>query len=239
MHFQALATDYDGTLAWHGQVEEATLAALRQLRSSGRKLILVTGRELSDLASVCPHLDLFERVVAEDGALLVRPDTGEAKPMSAPPPARLVRALRERGVQPLGVGRVIVATLKTQEATVVAVIRELGLDLEVIFNKEALMVLPRGVNKATGLAAALRELGLSPHHVVGVGDAENDLGFLRGCGFSVAVANALPVVKEAAHWVTRGERGAGVCELIAELLANDLAARAPRHDPSTAADPLL
>ena len=48
-----------------------------------------------------------------------------------------------------------------------------------IFNKGAVMILPSGVNKATGLAAALEELGLSPHNVVGVGDAENDHAFLE------------------------------------------------------------
>ncbi len=50
------------------------------------------------------------------------------------------------------------------------------------------MILPPGVNKAIGLAHALRDLGLSPHNVVGVGDAENDFSFLRHCGCSAAVA---------------------------------------------------
>ena len=71
-------------------------------------------------------------------------------------------------------------------------IRELGLELQVIFNKGAVMVLPAGVNKATGLAAALESLGLSPHNAVGVGDAENDHAFLALCECAVAVANALP-----------------------------------------------
>ena len=58
-------------------------------------------------------------------------------------------------------------------------IRDLGLELQIIFNKGAVMVLPAGVNKASGLAVALARLGLSPHNVVGVGDAENDHAFLR------------------------------------------------------------
>jgi haloacid dehalogenase-like hydrolase len=51
------------------------------------------------------------------------------------------------------------------------------------------MVLPAGVTKATGLAAALHTLGRSPHNLVGVGDAENDHAFLRLCECAVAVAN--------------------------------------------------
>ena len=110
------------------------------------------------------------------------------------PPARFVEALRARGVQPLSVGSCIVATWRPNEQVVLDVIRELGLDLHVTFNKGAVMVLPAGVNKGTGLRAALTELGLSTHNVVGVGDAENDHAFLSVCECSIAVANALPVV---------------------------------------------
>ena len=56
-------------------------------------------------------------------------------------------------------------------------IRDLGLEFQITFNKGAVMVLPAGVNKASGLAAAIGELGLSPLKVVGVGDAENDHAF--------------------------------------------------------------
>ena len=79
----------------------------------------------------------------------------------------------------------------------------MGLELQVIFNKGAVMVLPAGVNKATGLARALERSGLSPHNAVGIGDAENDHALLRLCGCGVAVANALPRLKEAADIVTR------------------------------------
>jgi haloacid dehalogenase-like hydrolase/Helicase HerA, central domain len=84
------------------------------------------------------------------------------------------------------------------------------------------------VNKATGLKAALDELGLSPHNAVGVGDAENDHAFFSLCECSVAVANALPSVKEQADWVTQGDHGAGVIELCEELLRDDLREIEPR-----------
>jgi hypothetical protein len=90
------------------------------------------------------------------------------------------------------------------------------------------MVLPSGVNKASGLTRALERLKLSPHNVVGVGDAENDLGFLALCECGVAVANALEAVKKAAAWTTRGDHGAGVIEVIDALLADDLASIEPK-----------
>jgi hydroxymethylpyrimidine pyrophosphatase-like HAD family hydrolase len=225
MRYLALACDYDGTLAHHGRVDESTLAAVERLLASGRKFIMVTGRELPELLSIFPHLDLCERVVAENGALLYRPSSRDEKPLVEPPPETFVQALRARGVGPLSAGKVVVASWRPQEVQILETIRDLGLDLQVIFNKDAVMVLPSGVNKATGLAAALDELGLSPHNVAGIGDAENDHAFLGACECSAAVANALPVVKEKVDVVVRGDHGAGVAEFIDELVADDLLGR--------------
>jgi HAD superfamily hydrolase (TIGR01484 family) len=225
MRYLALCCDYDGTIAHHGRVDEPTLAALKRLRESGRKLVLVTGRELDELQTVFPHLDLFARVVAENGALLYRPETREEHPLDEAPPQSFVDKLIERGVGPISVGRVIVATWEPHEKTVLQTIHDCGLELQVIFNKGAVMVLPAGVNKATGLRAALAELNLSAHNAVAVGDAENDHAFFKICECAVAVANALPAVKEKADIVTFGDHGAGVTELIDEMLADDLASR--------------
>src|SRR5947209_3969356 len=198
MRYLALATDYDGTLATNGHVGEPILAALERFLATGRKLILVTGRELPELLSIFPQINLFERVVAENGALLYRPASKEEKTLAEPPPEKFIEALRQRGVKPMSVGRVIVATWHPHETTILETIRDLGLELQVIFNKDAVMVLPAGVNKATGLSAALKEIELSPHNTVGVGDAENDHAFLSLCECSAAVSNALPMLKEKA-----------------------------------------
>jgi hydroxymethylpyrimidine pyrophosphatase-like HAD family hydrolase len=221
MRYLALACDYDGTLASDGQVSSRTLAALQRLLASGRKLILVTGRELEDLLSVFPHYTIFERVVAENGVLLYHPATGEKKPLASPPPAKFVACLRERGV-PISVGDVIVSTHHPHETLVLDTIRELGLELQLIFNKGAVMILPSGTSKATGLAAALKEIGLSPHNVVAVGDAENDHALLALCECSVAVANALPMLQEKADFVTAAANGQGATELINEIIGSDL-----------------
>lgn len=228
MRYYALACDYDGTLARAGRVDDATVAALVRLRRSGRKAILVTGRLLPDLLDVFPRLELFDQVVAENGALLYTPATREEQVLADPPPSTFADALRERGVEPVHAGRVIVATWEPHQAAVLEVIRERGLELQVIFNKGAVMVLPTGANKATGLAAALRALGLSAHNAVAVGDAENDHAFMSAAECAVAVANALPVIKDYADWVTAADHGAGVTELIDRLIASDLRELAPQ-----------
>jgi HAD superfamily hydrolase (TIGR01484 family) len=228
MRFHALACDYDGTLASEGRVPERVLEALERLKRSGRTLILVTGRTQEEFLDRFPAIRLFSRVVLENGAVMFRPESGDVEILAKRPPPEFLERLKAGGVAPLVAGKVIVATREPHETTVLEVIRELGLEMHVVFNKGAVMALPSGVNKASGMAAALRELGLSPHNVVGVGDAENDHAFLERCECSVAVANALPAVKEKVDWVTRSPEGEGVAELIRQLQADDFAEIEPR-----------
>ena len=230
MRYHVLATDYDGTIAKDGVLDAPTAEALRKLLGTGRKLVLVTGRELTDLQRACSDLELFEIVVAENGALLYRPSTKAQTALADAPPPEFVAELERRGVAPLSTGASIVATWEPHSQTVLDTIRDLGLELQVIFNKGAVMVLPAGVNKATGLTKALAELRLSPRNVVAVGDAENDHSFLKLCELSAAVANALPAVKDAVDIVTRADHGAGVAELAAALVENDLAGARERPE---------
>jgi HAD superfamily hydrolase (TIGR01484 family) len=228
MRYHVLAADYDGTLAHHGRIEDATWAALHRLSESGRKLVMVTGRELDDLLALIPDPGLFARIVAENGALVYAPASKEVRLLADPPPPRFAEELRSRGVDHLSAGRVIVASWEPHQDTILHAIRDLGLELQVIFNKGAVMVLPTGVNKATGLAAALCELGLSPHNAVGAGDAENDHALLVACECGVAVGNALPALKDKADWVTAAPHGEGVAELIDRLVTDDLRELTPQ-----------
>jgi len=223
MRYHVLATDYDGTIARNGRVDAATVDALNRLLATGRRLVLVTGRELPELLEIFPEINLFEWVVAENGVLLYRPSTREERLLADPPPEQFVQALKRKHVAPLSVGRAIVATWEPHQNAVLETIHELGLEYQVIFNKRAVMVLPAGVNKASGLAAALKEMGISQHNTVAVGDAENDHAFMKFCEFSAAVANALPAVKKTADLVTPSDHGAGVAELIDHIIEDDLA----------------
>ena len=221
MRFKALATDYDGTIAHHGTVDAATVDCLCEFKSTGRKLLLVTGREIPDLHTVFSEVNIFDLIVAENGALLYWPDTKIEKCLAPTPPPEFADLLRKRGVNTLSVGRVIVASVDPYGTELEKAIAELGLDLEVIPNKGSLMVLPRGVDKGYGLSAALKLLNLQPSEIVAVGDAENDHSLLRNAGFSAAVANALPELKKTARWTTPSGHGAGVRELIARILNED------------------
>lgn len=222
MDYRVIATDYDGTLATEGTVDDATLAALERYRNSGGYLILVTGRQLDDLFQIFPHSHLFQGIVAENGAVFHQPHQDNVKLLAEPFPATLVETLKASGADPIDQGQVMVATWEPHGDAVHQAIQSLGLSAAVILNKRAVMILPQGVNKASGLAVALADLNLAHLPSVGIGDAENDLSLLQACHRGVAVANALPELKAIAHYTTQGERGAGVQEVIQQILNNQL-----------------
>ena len=223
MRYLTLVADYDGTLADHDRISAETAQALERLRASGRRAIMITGRRLDDLLAVCTCPRLFDLIVAENGAVVYDPGTRAETVLGNPPSKALLKALRARSIAPLEVGEVIVGTHESQRAAVQDVVWELGLEAQVIGNRSAVMLLPAGINKASGLAHALRKLGLSRHEAVGIGDAENDHSFLDSCECAVAVANATDSVKENVVFVTTKPNGAGVRELIDALIADDLA----------------
>lgn len=227
MRYLALATDYDDTLATSGHVTPETKGALSRLAKSGRRLVLLTGRTLEELVRDCPQLEMFDCVVLENGGVLYVPANRQMIPLCAPSALSLIPHLQRRGVEPIIRGRTIVASRRPHEVAILETIRDLGLELQILFNQEAVMVLPSGVNKGSGLRAALQRMGLSVHEVVGIGNAANDHSFLELCECAVAVDNAVESLKRSVDFCTRGARGQGVTELIVELIASDLSGRSP------------
>jgi hydroxymethylpyrimidine pyrophosphatase-like HAD family hydrolase len=220
MQYLALAADGDGTLTRGGKLSHSTLAALKRWRAAGRKLLLVTGERPQELCKF-PHLELFDSTVAENGALLVACQTRKEKRLTKQPPAKLITALKKAGVRPLKIGRATIETKTSQQTAVQGVLGRLKIGWVVARNRDDLMVVPRGVTKATGLAAALADERISPHRVVAIGDGENDAPLLDYCGLGVAVANAVPALRKHADVVTSGQYGKGVVETIDRLLATD------------------
>jgi hypothetical protein len=228
MRFRVLACDYDGTVASQGILEPDTVDSIRRLRESGRRVVLVTGRILDELLDICDDVDVFDLAVVENGALLYNPATGRQQLLAPTLPRRFVAALQAQAVTPLSVGRAILSTWEPFESAVVHTIHEMELDLQIVFNKHSVMVLPASVNKATGLTVALDRPGETAEATVAVGDAENDLVMLGMAGCAVAVGNALTSVKERADLVMPGRAGEGVRELIDQIVADDLASALAR-----------
>jgi hydroxymethylpyrimidine pyrophosphatase-like HAD family hydrolase len=210
--FKVVAVDLDGTLTSGGQVSAQAVDAIDQVRRNGLVVVVVTGRIGAELEVEFPQIaGRVDALLLENGAVAVIDGTTRA--LSEPADRALDDALADRGV-PYRRGEVLVAVDGEHAATVVEVIGQLGLDCQIIRNRAALMVLPAGVTKGTGLGAVLAEMNLSPHNTVAVGDAENDLSLLGMAEIGAAVADAVPSLRQHADLVLDQPDGAGVAELL-------------------------
>jgi HAD superfamily hydrolase (TIGR01484 family) len=218
MWYKALATDGDGTLLVDGKMPERTAKALERARAENVFLLLVTGQSSKDLNRF-PRIDLFHLVVAENGAVLFNPSNGMEVVIGHAPPEQLVQALHDAGVRDLEVGRSIISARIKDEEILRREVERLRLDWHVVRNRHRAMVLPRGIDKASGLSAALGELNIRPEQVVAVGDGENDGVLLAKCGLGIAVADAIADLKKRADATTQRGAGYGIVELIDNILA--------------------
>jgi hydroxymethylpyrimidine pyrophosphatase-like HAD family hydrolase len=219
MRYLALATDGDGTLLEHGRMEDDVAAALARFRRAGGRVFLVTGERIEDLANF-PRIELIDYIVAENGAMLLNPNLGDARLLSDATSAAVASALHQAGALQVKSGRVLVSTTEN-ERRVREILAQQNFDWPIQHNRDDLLLLPRGVDKATGLTALLQKFNLAPEQVAALGDAENDQAMIELCGFGAAVANAVPALKESAKMVTRGRAGCGVIELIDVILSGD------------------
>jgi hydroxymethylpyrimidine pyrophosphatase-like HAD family hydrolase len=212
MKFGVLAMDYDGTIARDGMLDSEVRAAIAEVRSRGIKVLIVTGRILSELEQVAGDLHFVDGVVAENGAVLWFPN-GHSRLLGTSSSLGFLKELRRRKLE-FKAGQSVVEFDAADAPQVLSIIRELELPLVLLFNRGRLMVLPQAVSKGAGLREALATLRLSVHNTVGIGDAENDHDLLATCELGVAVSWGSKLLQEVADEVLQGEGPSAVAGYI-------------------------
>lgn len=81
-----------------------------------------------------------------------------------------------------------------------------------------LEIVDAGVSKGHALETVAALLGLDLSDAVAFGDGENDLDMLKRVGFSIAMGNAHPRLKEVANMVTGSNDQDGVLQGVLEIL---------------------
>lgn len=220
VYCRVIACDFDGTAASAGQPAPEVYAALAAARARGIVTVMVTGRVLEEVQRACEELAPFDAVVAENGAVIHFCGKARTVQIGEPPPERFLGELRAHGV-PFHMGAVVVGTWEQHAHKLLELIRRFGLDAQLIFNRAALMVLPGGINKATGVRRALRELARSERNLIAFGDAENDLPMLSAAEVGVAARGSVPVLLAIADDRVSLPGGAGVAAYINRVLQSD------------------
>lgn len=205
-----LATDFDRTLTDESlRVSPRALDALARARKAGLKVVVVSGRDLPFLVETVGHVS--DAIIAENGALMHRPGL---EPKLVSEARQDLRSALSKISCDVAFGDVIASADIEHEPLLREAIARAGLDVELVPNRDRVMMLPRGIDKATGLVAALRMLDTPPERAAAAGDGENDLPLLRSVGYAIAVANAVEDLKRVAHHVTRRPGGEGLADWV-------------------------
>jgi hydroxymethylpyrimidine pyrophosphatase-like HAD family hydrolase len=214
-NYRLLAFDYDETLATAGEIRPPTFEALAAAKAAGWQLALVTGRPHEELLGLCPGAGVFDMIVDENGGVLFLASTGTKELLADRPDPRLRQELKRREIWFVH-GDIVTITRRPHERETMDVLRDLGLDMDTYCNRLAIMIVPRGTSKATGLKTGLARLGVAAREVIAFGDDQNDVDFLRTAGLRVALANATDAVKAEADLVTDRPNGDGIARFIYE-----------------------
>ena len=240
----AAALDLDGTVIGPDEnispaVHEAIVRLAERIH-----VFIATGREPADVLRYANELGLTTPQLCDGGANILDPVQGVSTwtaPLGPVNAEAVVTRLRE-------MGSAFVATHASGTASTFDdvpdwdLIRVSALDLdedtadalatEFRRNKDMYVikaVLPynglwavdftlAGVDKASGIARVGQILGVNPTNMVAVGDSYNDLPMLEACGFSVAMGNAPPEVKDAAEFVAPSVAEDGLAVAISEYV---------------------
>ncbi len=140
-----------------------------------------------------------------------------------------------------------------QDGSGLKMLRDAGIMLAVVSGRRARCVewrmrdlgveyLHQGIeNKRACMETLLRDLGVKPEEAGFMGDDLIDLPAMRLCGFSAAPADAAPLARQQALWITPRAGGHGavrdVCEFILEAQGRLSAALAPWIAVNSAANP--
>lgn len=213
-----IALDIDGTLYDGVEVAPEAVDAIRQAKADGHRLIIVSGRRWEQVRSVVPEVDLFERVIGEEGGVMVDVAADTLTLLRDPVEPELVRGLEAAGVPFLDVGHVVIGTPAEWVDVVTQVRDRLGSSLTLVHNKSSVALAPPDCNKGTGLRAAMADLGIEDMPILAVGDAENDLAMFRIATIAVGVANADAAVLASGVPITEARAGRGVAEALRQYL---------------------
>jgi len=228
VYCRVIACDFDGTSATNGHPVPEIYAALAEARAQGILTLLATGRVLEEVQRLCENAP-FDVIVAENGAIVYLSGDGRIIQLGSLPPERFLDEVRAAGV-PFHTGAVIVATRRQYASQLLHLMHRFRLDAQLIYNRNDVMLLPSGINKATGIRRALGIMGRYERNMVAFGDAENDISMLMTAAVGVAARDSIPAVLALADDCVPQPGGAGVALYIRRILKHGGTLPNPRRN---------
>lgn len=220
MAHRLLAFDFDGTIATDGHIPLPLIDALRRAVSNDYHLFLVTGR-LFRHAPIEPLFPYLTGIVWENGAVIERCPEGHVTLPFGTLPSSMIQEMERAGIE-LICGMAIAATWTQYEPQMAPIMASYAHAVACEYNKGAVMILPRGANKASGLAHLLQCVGLADGRLIAFGDGENDRALLEMAHVGIAVQDAVSSLRVIADRVTTRPGPDGVLEMLPAIVQGKL-----------------
>ncbi len=202
----AIAIDYDRTLTDESFVVQQNVRDYLIKAREKIKIIIASGREFRFFEEN-GLLGLGDALVLENGALLFH--GGLKTVVENKHIDEIKKLLIDRDV-PFSSGEAVISFKRIHDTKVISALKNFGVDVE--YNRDSVMILPKGVNKGNGVGRAKELLGAD--YLACIGDAENDLSIFRVADYRGAVANAIDELKKEADYVCKNPYGEGVIEFL-------------------------
>lgn len=223
---RVVALDIDGTLTDDERVlSPPALEAVSRLNSRVQ-VILVTGNVHCFTRAAAVLLGTSRTFIAENGGII---SWGEGEMELFSDPSICQEAyLRLKEVYPLSkmdsryrmTDLVVESNFDVSEAA--SLLETWGLEADLVDSGFAVHIKDRKVDKGRALERVMDRLGLRKEEVAAVGDSISDLPMFRVAGFRASVANAVPELKEESDYVSKLEFGAGFCEIVSYMAAEEM-----------------
>ena len=218
---RAVVVDIDGTLTdGTRRMSLEAVAALRLVQDSGVDVMLASGNVLPIAYAVSNYMGFRGPVIAENGGVVCH---GQRVWVLGDPqrPKEAWELIRRElpGADRLFTDRWRETEVGLKQGVDPGLVRELlrPMKVEVQTTGWAVHIMSEGMDKLVGVRKACELLGLGLDRVAAIGDSENDIRMIRGCGWGVAIGNADDRTKAAASFVAEGMNGPGVVEALGWL----------------------
>lgn len=236
--------DIDGVLT-AGEAQPLDLALLAQLREMNRlaradtvrpAVTLCTGRPAPYLEVMLQAIDAHLPGIFENGAGLYVPETYRFLPHPHLSDTAIMSRIQRRlgdtvvksGFAYFQPGKIYTLTLFPTDpddtaklaTAAAAALGSLGEAVELVYSFSCLNILPREMDKGRGIAFLASQVGIAPENMLGVGDSDVDLPFLKRVGYAAAPSNANESVKQLVHYISPYPTSDGVRDILRHFSLN-------------------
>jgi len=212
---KALVVDVDGTITDSKRlIQPHGIETLREMQRRGVTVMLSSGNVLPIAHGLSVFIGLNGPVIAENGGVVSFKEEVYRLNSNTLPLKAFEFLSTQLRVERLFTDRWRESEVALKKTVDTGTVKEVLKNWNVVIETTgfAIHIMGPGHSKMNGVRKASELIGLKTEEIAAVGDSDNDVSMLKGCGFGIAVGNASAAAKEVATYVCEKNHSDGVIE---------------------------